>query len=288
MKQNSVEKDFLGPEAVLSSGTKNKVAIVPLPYERTTSYGKGTADGPQAIIEASQYVELYDEQHEIEPYKVGIETVEAPTFSGHREQDFLRITEKFEQALNKEQFPIGLGGEHAVSYPVYKAFHNRFKNLSVLQLDAHSDLRQEYEGSPYSHACVMKRIWDKNKQIVQVGVRSQCSEEAELIKNEGINTYYAHNLQQGISSTIIDLLDENVFITLDVDFFDPSIMPATGTPEPGGFLWNETLQFFETLFKRKNIVGMDIVELAPISDLTHPQFTIAKLIYKLIGFKFYL
>ncbi len=280
-------QNFLGIEKEFSSYNDSKVVIVPLPYEASTSYMGGTKNAPQAIIEASQYVELYDEESESEVYKKGIYTAEALSFTGKVEDDFSFVTEIFSGHLNKGKFVVGLGGEHSLSFPVYRAFCKKFDNISVLQLDAHSDLRESYEGSIYSHASVMKRIYGLNKSIVQVGIRSQCVEEAGFIKENNLDTFYAHRIKKkGFEDEIIERLNENVFITIDVDFFDPSVIPATGTPEPGGFFWDETLAFLKYVFKEKNVVGFDVVELSPIKGLIHPDFTIAKLIYKLIGFKF--
>jgi agmatinase len=169
---------------------------------------------------------------------------------------------------------------------LYRAYHQRFNDLSVLQLDAHSDLRYEYEDSIYSHASVMRRIYELNRNIVQAGIRSQCVEEAQFIKSERIRTFYAHRLREsGFGTELIEALSSNVYLTIDVDFLDPSIMPATGTPEPGGFLWYETIRFLRRVFAERNVVGLDVVELSPLPGLAHPDFLTAKLIYKLIGMK---
>jgi agmatinase len=182
---------------------------------------------------------------------------------------------------------VVLGGEHSISSAVHQAFQEKYRNLSVLQLDAHSDLREEYEGSPWSHASVMRRIWEQNKKIVQVGIRAQCSEEREFTLQNKISVHYAHDLNKhGFTDALIRILDKNVFITFDVDFFDPSIMPSTGTPEPGGFFWYETLDFLRRVFRQRNVVGFDVVELSPLPDLKHPDFLTAKLVSKLIGFHF--
>ena len=283
MKQN-----FLGIEEQYSSLDKSKTVIIPVPYEASTSYMPGTKFGPDAIINASVYVELYDEELDRETYKTGICTTPAIDFLGEVNKDFERITQTFKMYLDRNKFPIGLGGEHSLTYAIYRAFHEKYKNLSVLQLDAHSDLRDSYEGSPFSHASVMKRIYDLNKNIVQVGIRSQCVEEADFIKEHKINTVYAYMIKKdGFLKSTIENLTENVFITFDVDYFDPAVIPATGTPEPGGFFWDETLQFLKEVFRQKNVVGFDVVELSPIDNLVHADFTIAKLIYKLIGFKFF-
>lgn len=279
-------QNFLGIEKTYTNADQSRVVIIPVPLERTTSYGKGTRLGPEAIIKASSYVELYDEEYGYEAYKAGIYTASAIDLDGSVEEVFERITGKFSQFLKKKQFVIGLGGEHAVSFPIYRAFHQHFDQLSVLQLDAHSDLRDSYEDSIYSHAAVMRRIYELNESIVQVGIRSQCVEEAQFIKANNIATYYAHQLYQGgLNKDIINHLKPNVYITIDVDYFDPSIMPSTGTPEPGGGLWYETLALLSEVFKKRNVVGFDVVELAPQEQVYHPDFLAAKLIYKLITLK---
>ncbi len=281
-------KNFLGIETKYSSPDNSKIAVIPVPYEASTSYIQGTKNGPGAIIEASQNVELYDEETGREVYKEGIITAKPVNFEGDVESDFDKITQQFSGFLKEGKFLVGVGGEHSVSFPAYRAFHQHFDNISILQLDAHSDLRESYDGSIYSHASVMKRIYGLNKNIVQVGIRSQCEEEARFIKENSINTFYAHDLKKkDLSDSILDVLNKNVFITIDVDYFDPSVIPATGTPEPGGFYWDETLQFLKKVFLNKNVVGFDVVELSPIKGLVHPDFTIAKLIYKLIGYKFF-
>ncbi|MCB0281190.1 MAG: agmatinase [Calditrichaeota bacterium] len=283
-----MSNNFLGIEEEFSSIENSQVVIIPVPYETSTSYMGGTKEGPQAIIDASAYVELYDEEIEKESYRKGIHTVPAIKFVNDVNKDFESITKTFSAYLEMGKFPIGLGGEHSISFPIFKAFQQKFDNLSVLQLDAHSDLRESYEDSIFSHACVMKRIYGMNTNIVQVGIRSQCIEEADFIKNNNINTIYAHVLKnEGFYSSIIDKLTDNVFITIDVDYFDPSVIPSTGTPEPGGFFWDETMVFLKKVFAKKNVVGFDVVELSPLKGLVHPDFTIAKMIYKLIGHKFY-
>lgn len=279
--------NFLGIDKEYSRYDSSKIVIIPVPYENTTSYMPGAKFGAGAIIEASTYVELYDEELEAEVYRQGIHTMPPVKILNRAEDDFDTISECFTHVLLDGKFPVGLGGEHSISFPIYRAFHKQYNNISVLQLDAHSDLRESYEGSVYSHAAVMRRIYELNKSIVQVGVRSQCVEEAQFVKKEKINAFYAHALHRnGFTDSIIDKLNDNVYITIDVDFFDPALMPSTGTPEPGGFLWYETLDFLKRVFKRKNVVGFDVVELCPQKGLVHPDFMTAKLIYKLLGFKF--
>ncbi len=262
-----------------------QVVILPVPYEYSTSYGKGTALGPDAIIAASPYLELYDEETDSEPWRAGIYVAPPVDVRGSAEQVMTNIENAIAKYLDMGKFVVPLGGEHSVSNGVYRAFHSRFGNLSVLQFDAHSDLRESYQDSIYSHASVMKRIWDLNKRIVQVGIRAQDIEERNLIVQNGIKTFYAHQVRHdGLHQGIIDELSDNVFITFDVDYFDPSIMPSTGTPEPGGFLWQETLDFLKMVFQQKNVVGCDVVELAPVDGLSHPDFMTSRLVYKMIGY----
>ena len=274
---------FLGIEKPHTSYNSARYVVFPVPFEQTTSYGAGTRQGPQAILDASAYVELYDHELACESYKKGIHTMKAPLLAGKTEDSFENITRSVQGILQDGKIPVVLGGEHSISFPVYRAFHERYGELSILQFDAHSDLRYSYEDSIYSHASVMRRIYELNKSIVQVGIRSQCVEEARFIEENGIATYYAHRLHKdGFDETIIAHLKNNVYITFDVDFFDPALMPATGTPEPGGFFWPETIAFLERVFRERTVVGFDVVELAPVKNLPHADFTIAKLVYKLI------
>ncbi len=279
---------FLGIENSVENIDDAQTAIIPVPVEYSTSYGTGTANGPESILRASPYLEFYDEELDFEVWKSGIYT--APAVKGKNTSDaWVKVIEQVVSSyLTQSKFLVILGGEHSISYPAHEAFYKKYPDISVLQLDAHSDMRDLYEGSKYSHACVMRRIWERNKSIVSLGIRSQCIEEREFIKENDIRIYYAHELQHGkFPINILDYLGENVYITIDADFFDPSIMPSVGTPEPGGFFWYETLSFLKQLFETKNIVGLDVVELSPIKNLNHPDFFLAKLIYKLIGYKFY-
>ena len=274
---------FLGIEESYTSYNSARYVVLPVPFEQTTSYGTGTRNGPRAILKASTYVEMYDEEFGCESYKKGIHTMPGPLLSDNIEDSFKNITRSVQGILRDGKVPVVLGGEHSIAYPVYRAFHDRYEDISILQFDAHSDLRYSYEDSIYSHASVMRRIYELNNSIVQVGIRSQCAEEARFIEKNGMATFYAHKLhKQGFDESIIARLKNNVYITFDVDFFDPALMPATGTPEPGGFFWPETVGFLERVFRERTVVGFDVVEFAPIKNLPHADFTIAKLVYKLI------
>jgi agmatinase len=279
-------KKFLGEENIYDDKENSFGVLIPAPYEFSTSYGKGTSFGPEAIIEASQYVELYDEILDFEPYKKGIFTTNPLILDDSPKLAFQTIEATVAEFLSQKKFIVVLGGEHSISQAVYAAFNQKFADLSILQLDAHADLRDSYEGSKFSHASVMRRIWEVNKNIVQCGIRSLSKEEADLIRENKINTFFAHDIRYKNNwDEIIDLLKDKVFLTIDVDFFDPSIMPSTGTPEPGGFFWNETMNFLEKLFAKKNVVGCDVVELSPIKNQNQADFMIAKLVYKLFGYK---
>jgi agmatinase len=263
------------------------VIILPIPYEFSTSYGKGTVDGPNAILQASPYLEFYDEELDFEPWQAGIYTADPLSVMEQKpERAMNTIKDTTLTLLDLNKFIVSLGGEHSISYGIYSAFHTKYDDLCILQLDAHSDLRDEYMGSKYNHACVMRRIWEMNNNIIQVGIRAQCIEERQFILQHQIKTYYASNLHEsGFTQEIINQLTNNIYLTIDVDFFDPSILPSTGTPEPGGFQWYETIEFIKKIFSQKNVVGVDIVELSPQKNLIHPDFTIAKLVYKLIALK---
>ncbi|APF17981.1 agmatinase [Caldithrix abyssi DSM 13497] len=279
---------FLQGEAPEISYQKARTAILPVPYERTTSFEGGTARGPQAAIAVSPYLETYDEELDVEIWKAGIFTLPALNFGEDVQKDFDLITRSVLKLIEDQKFVVAIGGEHSISYPLFRAFHQKFPDISVLQLDAHADLRESYQGTPFSHASVMKRIFDLNQNLVQLGIRALSIEEREFIKQKNIKTVFAHQMYENWPDDILTHLSETVYLTIDVDFFDPALMPGTGTPEPGGFFWPETLKFLKTLFKTKNVVGMDVVELRPLAETRHSEYTVARLIYKLIGYKFFL
>ncbi len=276
---------------------KAKVAILPIPYEGTVSYGAGTAKGPQAIINASAFIELYDEELEKELHTVGIATVNPVVVKETPEAMMQEIQQRTQQLLEDNKFVIGLGGEHSVSQGIFNALKEKFDDLAVLQIDAHSDLRDKYHNTKYSHAAVMRRISEQTKDIVQVGIRSQDIEEVKYIKDGTVSTsiFYAKDIvpasKRGddawMEKVIEKLRGKKVFITFDIDAFDPSIIPTTGTPEPGGMEWYPTLKLLRRVFKETDVVGCDVVELAPQKELPHADFTTAKLVYKMIGYKFF-
>ncbi len=290
------KSNFLGIEKEFSAFDTSRVVIVSAPYEHTVSYGGGTKHGPKAILKASQYVEFYDEETARKIYReAGIATLPPINFREKKDTEALRLVQNtVTDLLSKGKFVVTLGGEHTISSAPVAAYLQKYPDLSVLQFDAHSDLRDEYQGSKYSHACVMMRICEMldPQRVVQVGIRAQCKEEAEFIANRGVNTFYAHGIRDGKymrflktwEDFVVEKLTDHVYVTFDVDAFDPSIMPATGTPEPNGLYWNEVLQCLRRVAKKKSIVGFDIVELAPMRGLSHPDLTTAKLVSKILNY----
>lgn len=290
MKALSTKHNFLGIEDEnYYSYEKSKVVIQQVPYEYTSSYLAGSDKGPKAIVKASQFVELYDEELDKETYKqFGIATLKPLEFKNkHDKKAVDYIEQETTKLLNDKKFVVSLGAEHTVTYGFVKAFAKKFKNISVLQIDAHSDLRESYHNNPYSHASVMKRVHDMGINLVQVGIRAQCVEESQLIKkSKNIHTYYTHTIRNDSkwANKALGDLTENVYLTIDADGFDPSIMPAVGTAEPRGLFWEETLNFLKTVAEKKNIIGFDIVECAPIKGSILSEYTLAKLAYRLMGY----
>jgi agmatinase len=288
------KSNFLMIPKEVSDIDKSKIVILSAPYEASVSYGKGTRNGPKAIINSSHYVEFYDDEFDNELcFKKGIATVKELDFKKLKDKkavDFLY--KKVKEVLDMKKFCVVLGGEHTVSAAPIKAHWEYYNDLSVLHFDAHSDLRESYQNNPYSHASVMARVCEflDPKKLVQVGIRAQCIEESQFIKSKKINTFYAWEIKTGKygnswQKEIAKKLTKNVYVSFDVDYFDPSIMPSTGTPEPNGFQWNETMQIFREMKKLgKNIVGFDVVELAPVKGVSHPDYLASKLTYKLMNF----
>lgn len=290
MSKLKTPNNFLGLEPRLSDYKTAKAAILPLPYEATTSYGAGTKRGPAAIIKASQQVEFFDEELNAESCEVGIATMKPPVFGKTRGARAVKmITDSCCKLLNDGKFVIGLGGEHSVTPGMVQAMHEKYPDLWVVQLDAHSDLREEYAGSPYSHACAMARVVEFCP-LVGLGIRSGIIGERERLKAPS-RVYYAHEMRQlGAArwmEEVFNLVGTHVYLTIDLDFFNPAEMPAVGTPEPGGFGWYEALDFLRALFSRREVVGCDIVELMPLRGLAGSDFFAARLAYKLIGYKFF-
>ncbi|MFH1307023.1 MAG: agmatinase [Candidatus Micrarchaeota archaeon] len=265
---------------------KSKVAILQMPYEGTSTYIKGQAKAPKAIIDASQQVETYDIELEKDFIdEIGFHTLPPLKCGNLGPEEAIDLLQKeTSKILKNNKFPIIFGGEHSISLGAVKAAKEKFEDLCVLQIDAHADMRDEYENSKFNHACVMSRVREI-APVVSVGIRSYCIEEAELIKNKYFDAIFGPKLNEEVINKIISKIKSKyVYITIDVDGFDPSIMPAVGTPEPGGLGWHETLSLLRKVCSKKNVIGADIVELAPIEGQIYSDFTCAKLAYKLAGY----
>jgi agmatinase len=285
-------QNFLGiTENKLFEYNSSKCVIQQFPYEHTSSYKKGSDKGPEAIIYNSHFVEFYDPELNDEAYrKCGIACLEPTDFNGSVNEDAMKVVyEATMKNLNNNKFLVSLGAEHTVSYGIFKAFKEKWDDIGILQLDAHSDLRLEYHGNKWSHASVMARINELNPEIYQVGIRAQCKEESELIKSsKNIHCYYAHQIWDNDvwMDELVDQLPKTLYITVDTDGFDPSICPSVGTAEPGGLLWYPTLKFLRKVFEKCDVKGFDIVELNPTLKKDLTAYTMAQLCYKLIGYKF--
>ncbi len=278
----------LGPE--WSSFDKAAYVILPVPYEWTTSYMKGTEFGPQAIIEASEQLESFDDELGIEPYRAGIHTSLPTDIVNDSPERQNEIVYRHWRELVAAGKTVGmLGGEHSISYGAVRACLERHPDLTVLHLDAHADLRESYQNDRFSHACAMRRIHDLTDRTVSVGIRSFSIEEHEYINKRGIKIYSAEqmNKRPEIVGEIIDGLSGDVYLTLDIDVFDPSIMPAVGTPEPGGLDWYQVVGLLKSVIEKCNLVGFDLVELMPIGGCHSSAFTAAKVVYKIIGYDYY-
>jgi agmatinase len=261
------------------------IVIIPVAYDGTSTWVKGADKGPAAIIEASGNMELYDIETDSEVYKKGIFTEEIITGEASPADMIEAVTETVKYYLERGKFTVVIGGEHSVSIGPIKAHTKQYENLTVLQLDAHTDLREEYNGSKYNHACVMARVKELCP-IVQVGIRSMDYSEKKSIDSS--RTFFAKDIYNNTDwiKKVISKLSDNVYITIDLDVFDPSIMPSTGTPEPGGLFWYDVLVLLKAVSGKKNIVGFDVVELCPDAKNKAPDFLAAKLIYKLLSYKF--
>ncbi len=280
--------NFAGLPSSYSDYASSRVAVLPVPYDGTTEWHSGTRNGPKSIIEASFYLEWYDIELGRELYGMGIHTLPAiePVMDSP-EAMAGRVHSAVEALLGDGKFVLMLGGEHSISYGAIQAYQQKFSDLSVLQLDAHTDLRDQYLGTRFGHGCVMRRVLDICA-VTQVGIRSMSLEEQEFIKSRGLSPFVAdHNSNALSHQTIIDSLAKNVYITIDLDVLDPSIMAAVGTPEPGGMSWSAILGLLKSVAEKRKIVGFDLVELCPEQGPASCSFTAAKLAYKLIGYSFF-
>jgi len=284
--EHSNAQNFCALPAEHAAWNTSRVAVLPVPYDLTTSYQPGARRGPQAMVEASWQLELYDTELGTEPFEVGIHTLPPlePLVSGPQAMAE-RVAQAVGQVLEAGKFPIVLGGDHAVTHGVVRAIDERHAPFSVLQLDAHADLRDRYQGSKWSHATVGRRISERAR-LVQLGVRSFSAEEAAFLDQANVLSVSARAWHEDHDAVerALDQLQSPVYITVDLDVFDPAIMPATGTPEPGGLGWYQVLTLLRRVFESHTVVGCDVVELAPLPGTVAPDFLAAKLVYKLVAY----
>ncbi len=277
--------NYGGLEEEFTDYENAKIVVLPVPYDGTSTWLKGADKGPEAILEASANMELYDIETDSEVYTKGIATLDPVTENASPEAMSDAVEMKVDALLNDKKFPVILGGEHSVSIGAFRAFAKHYENYSVLQLDAHSDMRDSYEGSDHNHACVMARAKEM-ATVAQVGIRSSCIEEKHNIEPDRI--FYAHEIKES-SNWMYDVsekLNDNVYITIDLDVFDPAYMPSTGTPEPDGMNYREIINFLKLINERHNIIGLDVVELCPNDINKAPDFLASKLIYQILSMKF--
>ena len=283
-------KNYFDLPEKLSRYETAKVAVLPAPFDRTTSYIKGTGAGPEAILEASAQVELYDEELDIESCEAGIASLAPLKFEpGPIEKELAKIELATRRIINDGKLPVVLGGEHTITPPAVKAVCQVHPSVTVVQLDAHADLRDEYEGTRWSHACAMARVLEICP-VVEVGIRNLSKPEADRVSNGKLPVFFAHKIRQDknwIDNVVNAVKTDDVYVSVDVDVFDSSIMPDTGTPEPGGLDWYEVTSLIRTLAQKKNIVAFDFVELLPQKGHHASDFMVAKLIYKCIGYWVY-
>ena len=289
MNYLSNKKGFLGIDNKFNF--REKVVVVPFGLEKTVSYGRGTKNGPKEIITASHQVELYDEELHCEPYKkIGIKTLKPFKINENIKKALKQISDINEKILNKKLFPITFGGEHSITPGCINPFVKKYKKLCLLHFDAHADLRESYNGSKFSHASAIKRCLDyKNVSVISFGIRNISASEIPCLKKNysRINIFWAKDkMKWNLNKFKKMIKGKTVYLTFDVDGLDSSIMPATGTPEPGGLLWDETLNIIKIASKNSNIVGADINELAPIKGFNSYNFLVAKLAYKILSYKF--
>ncbi len=290
MPTPTVPFNFLSLEPALADYARARYAVMPIPYDATVSWRGGTKNGPHAVIAASEHMETYDDELDAEYHEAGIATLEAlePDARGP-EAMCNRVQQAAGRVVDDGKMLIGLGGEHSVTIGLFRAVRKQHPDLSVLQIDAHTDLRDEYHSSPYSHACVMRRIVDTGAKIAGVGVRSISAEEWAFIRSRPEQILAMTGLK--VASTpdwidrVLDHLGEKVYLSIDIDGFDPAVAPGTGTPEPGGLTWYQGCRLLRALAERKQIVGMDVVEVAPVSDQTVTEHLAARLIYKMICYR---
>jgi len=279
---------FGGALPTRRSFTDSEVVVLPIPVDRTTSYVGGTRNGPHEILQASSHMELWDEELKVDVHGVGIFTLpEMELPFGEMEPLIEEIERVAYEIVGRDKFLVALGGEHSITPPLISAAARKYPGLSVLQVDAHADMRDAYMGTGYNHACAMRRSLEYAR-LTQVGIRSLSTEEAEILPRLATTVFYDVDMRRNPHwiDAVVDTLADDVYISIDVDAMDPAIMPATGTPEPGGLSWSEITALIRATAERRRIVSADIVELSPIPGMIAPNFLAAKLIYKLLTYTF--
>lgn len=276
---------YAGLPDLYANATSSQIVIVPVPFDKTSTYQKGSDKGPDALIEASRNMELYDIETGSEVYLKGIFT-DKPIHAENSDEMLDLVYKRVKEWLSKNKFVVTLGGEHSISYGPIKAYAEQYGTLTVLQLDAHTDLQPAYENNPWSHASVMARVKEipQVSKVISVGIRSMSHEELPFLNDADV--FFAHALKENWIEDILQKLNGPIYITIDLDVFDSSLMPSTGTPEPGGINWNDAMSLLKRVIEEKNIVGCDVVELCPNPANLAPDYLAAKLIYKFLSYKF--
>lgn len=282
---HGIEGRYAGLPDAYSQAAPSQIVILPVPFDKTTTYQKGADKGPGALIEASRNMELYDIETDSQVYLKGIYT-DQPVVANTSEETLDRAYARVKEWLEKDKFVVTLGGEHSISYAPIKAYAEHYGKITVLQFDAHADLQPAYEGNPWSHASVMARVKEipQVAKVVSIGIRSMSDEELPF--HDRSMMFFAHQLEGDWLDAMIKQLEGFVYITFDLDVFDSSLMPSTGTPEPGGLFWDEGMRILRRVMKEKNVVGCDVVELCPSPSNVAPDYVAAKLVYKLLSYKF--
>ena len=279
---------FGAPDAPYCDPNTAHVTIIPAPLEYSVCYIKGTEHGPQAILDASSQMELYDEELDCCSIEIGVYTRPPLNYSGMDHATALKATgDAAREVLQRGQLPFTIGGEHSLSAPIITAVHDHYPDLNVIHIDAHGDLRDEYEGTSLSHACIERRVIDMGIPLLEIGIRSFSPEEAAFLKTKpNVAIVWAYQLAKGTTTIPWERLSKHTYVTIDLDAIDPSEMPAVGTPEPGGLSWYQILDLFRAICQRTTVVGMDVVELCPMPGQTRADFLAAKLVYKMIGYRY--
>mgnify|MGYP001398319557 CR=1 FL=1 len=285
----SQKEGFLGIDNKIQLLTKS--IVIPFGLEKTVSYGSGTKNGPKEIIKASHQVELYDEEFNCEPYKkIGIKTIKPFKIKSSMKEALNQISNLVENIINKKKFPLILGGEHSITPGCIKPFLKKYSKICIIHIDAHADLRNSYQNNKFSHASAIRRCLDyRNVSVISFGVRNISLDEMKFYKKnkKRISIFWAKDKKYwNLNKVKKYIKNKNIYLTFDVDGFDQSIMPATGTPEPGGLFWFEALKIIKTVFQNANVVGADINEFSPIKGFSSYSFTVAKLAYKILSYKF--